>query len=142
MGSQSDAINDSVTGIPPATRTRTIKQHFNPESDARGSGIKTARTRELIEGENRERGWHNPTVRVWHPWPTELVRIKADVSVGRAKFPFPQPTRFLSGGVHEPGEALQLFRNNFKFVMKGDEHKSRNPCAFLVITREHRPASV
>src|SRR5712664_2648068 len=127
MGSQGDAINDSVAGIPPATRTRTIKQHLNPELDAGGSGLTTARARELIDGENRERGWHNPTVRVRHPWPTELVRIKADVSIGRAKFPFPQPMRFLSGGVHEPGEALQLFRNSFNFVMKGDACKRRDP---------------
>ena len=127
MGSQSDVINDSVAGIPPAARTCTIKQHFNPESETRGSGIETARTRELMEGENRERGWHNPTVRVRHPWPTELVRIKADVSVGRAKFPFPQPMRFLSGGVHEPGEALQLFRNSLNLVMKGDACERRDP---------------
>src|SRR6266851_1559076 len=102
MGSQGDAINDSVAGIPPATRTRTIKQHFNPESDTRGSRIETAGTRDLIEGENRERGWYNPTVRVWHPWPTELVGVKEDVSIGRAKFPFTQPMRFFSGAVHEP----------------------------------------
>jgi hypothetical protein len=33
------------------------------------------------------------------------------VPIGRAKFPFPQPMRFRSGGVHESSQALQLFRN-------------------------------
>ena len=71
----------------------------------------------LVESENRESGWHNPTARVRHPWPTELVGIKADVPVGRAKFPSPQPMRFRPGGLYEPRKTLQLFRDSFNFVM-------------------------
>jgi hypothetical protein len=116
MGSEGDVVNDSVARVPSAARTRTIKQHCNPELDTGGSGIGAAGA-PLVESQNRESGWHNPTVRVRHPWPTELVGIKADVPIGRAKLPFRQPMRFRSGEVHEPPKALQLFRNSFNFVM-------------------------
>jgi hypothetical protein len=142
MRSERETVNHAVAGIPPATRTSPIKQHFNPESYARRNSSKTARTRQLIESENRKRSRHNPTVRVRYPWPAELVRIEAHMAIGGTKLPSPEPMRFLSCRVHEPGKAFQPLENCINFIVHSDEHKSGSPRPLLVIALKSRPASV
>jgi hypothetical protein len=127
MRSESETMNHAVASIPPSIGAHTIKEHFNPKLYTGRSGFEAARAWKLIERENRKCGWHDPTVRVRYPWPTELVRVKAHMSIGGPELPLPQPIRLLADGVQEPAKSLQSLRDNFKIVMESDEYKGGNP---------------
>jgi hypothetical protein len=64
------------------------------------------------------------------------------MSVGGTELPLPQPIRLLAGAVREPGKSLQSLGNYFNFVVKSNQYKGRNPRAFVVVSKKHRPASV
>jgi hypothetical protein len=92
MRRNGSSVDDAVSGVPSSSRAGTIEKHLDAATNPRRDLLQVAaRARDLVQRENRECGWNNPTDGVRKPWPAKLVGVETDVAIGGAKLPLPKP---------------------------------------------------
>src|SRR5262252_3739678 len=137
------SINHAVSRVPSTSRARTIEQHLNTTFETERDFFETvARTRQLVQSEDRKCSRHDPTHRIWEPRPAELVWIEANVAVGSTKLPLPKPIRLPAGKVHEPCKALHSCGYGGGQVTKGYQSQGSYPSTLLDISDKGGPASI
>ena len=95
MRCKGSSIDDSIPGVPSSARAGTIKQHLDPTLNTEGTDSRPPHEQgSLVQGEDRECGWNNPTDRVRKPWPAKFVGVETNMAIGGTKFPFPEPIPF------------------------------------------------
>src|SRR5215470_12972531 len=96
------AINDAVAGVPTAAWARPVQQHLDATLDAVSDSSSSTTRKTLFQGEQGEGSGHDPTAGVGLPGPTEFLGGDADLSIGRAELPLPDPACLTAAGVEEP----------------------------------------
>src|SRR5215813_10050660 len=114
-------VNDAVSRVPSSTVTDAIHEHLDSALHAQGRQLETATSaRQLVEGEDREGGRHNPTGRIRKPRPAELVRIESNMAISSAEFPLPEPIALFARVAQQPMKTLQASGYSGYEVTKSD----------------------
>src|SRR5581483_6758866 len=59
-----------------------------------------------LEGQDRQRGWSNPTDSAGNPWPAGFRRIEANLPIEQAELPLPQPVGLQPPNIREPAKGV------------------------------------
>ncbi len=87
MRVQFDAKDDRIASVPSSSRTRAVEKHVERARNA------WRFTTPGSEGQDRQRGWGNPTDSSGNPRPAGFRWIEANLPIEQTKLPLPQPVR-------------------------------------------------
>ena len=83
MWVQFDAEDDGIAGVPAASWTRTVEKHIE------GAGSASGFTMPGAKGQNRQRGWCDPTDRSGNPRPAGFRWVEPNLPIEETELPLP-----------------------------------------------------